>query len=112
MSINVDDENELVCLPNSPLQSTDSPSQRLPGILECYIYDLKKLKDDLKKLKNFPLFSKVAKNILGIPVTSANIERFFSKTGYILRQHRRRMNNKLAEQLFFNKENYEFMSLD
>ncbi|RNA41523.1 hypothetical protein BpHYR1_032092 [Brachionus plicatilis] len=30
---------------------------------------------------------------------SGSIERFFSKTGYILRQHRRQMTNALAQNL-------------
>ena len=40
--------------------------------------------------------SKVAKAYFGIPVTSALVERFFSKTGFILRPHRRYMQDDLA----------------
>jgi len=46
---------------------------------------------------------------LGIPATSAFVERFFSKTGYIMRPHRRSMADKLAEDLFFCKENLSFV---
>lgn len=53
----------------------------------------------------FPSLAKLAKKILGVPASSGSIERFFSKTGYILRQHRRRMTNVVAENLFFLKEN-------
>lgn len=55
--------------------------------------------------KLFPTLAKLAKKFLGIPASSGSIERFFSKTGYILRQHRRQMTNVLAESLFFLKEN-------
>jgi hypothetical protein len=44
-----------------------------------------------------------------IPATSAAVERFFSKTSFILRKHRRSMSEKLAEQLFFLKENYQLI---
>jgi hypothetical protein len=43
---------------------------------------------------------------LGIPARSATVERLFSKTSFILRKHRRSMSEKLAQQLFFLKENY------
>ena len=46
---------------------------------------------------------------MGIPATSAFVERFFSKTGYIMRPHRRSMADKLAEDLFFCKENLSFV---
>jgi len=38
---------------------------------------------------NFLQLSRVARILLGIPATSAYVERFFSKTGYIIRPHRR-----------------------
>ena len=56
----------------------------------------------------FPSLAKTAQVILGIPATSAMIESFFSKTGYIVRQHRRSMGDNLAENLFFSKENLHF----
>ena len=53
--------------------------------------------------------SRVARTLLGIPATSAFVERFFSKTGYIMRPHRRTMGDKIAEDLFFCKENLRFV---
>ena len=53
--------------------------------------------------------SKVARAYFGIPVTSAFVERFFSKIGYILRPHRRCMLDDLAENLFYCKENMNFL---
>ena len=53
--------------------------------------------------KDLPYLSKQAKILLSIPATSASVERFFSKTGYIMRPHRRRLSDMLAEKLFFFK---------
>ena len=53
----------------------------------------------------FKFLAKKAKFLLSIPATSASVERFFSKTGYIMRPHRRRLNDDLAEKLFFLKGN-------
>ena len=55
--------------------------------------------------KNEEAFLSLSKALLGIPATSAFVERFFTKTGYIMRPHRRLMADKLAEDLFFCKEN-------
>ena len=52
----------------------------------------------------FDSLSRVARTLLGIPATSAFVERFFSKTGYIMRPHRRTMGDKIAEDLFFVKK--------
>ena len=51
----------------------------------------------------------MAKAYFGIPVTSALVERFFSKTGFILRPHRRCMQVDLEENLFYTKENINFL---
>ncbi|RMZ99734.1 Zinc finger BED domain-containing [Brachionus plicatilis] len=58
-----------------------------------------------RKEASFPSLAKIAKKILGIPATTASVERFFSKTGYILRQHRLKMADTLAENLFYLKKN-------
>lgn len=55
--------------------------------------------------KHFPNLAKKARKLLAIPATSAAVERFFSKTGFILRPHRRRMSDTVAEQIFFRKGN-------
>ena len=87
--------------------------------------EAKRINDSLK-LKNKPIYvdpllfwknneikfiqlSRLAKAFLGIPVTSAYIERFFSKTGFIMRPHRRCMGDDLAEDLFYCKENLNFL---
>ena len=49
----------------------------------------------------FLSLSRVSRTLLGIPATSAFVERFFSKTGYIMRPHRRTLGDKIAEDLFF-----------
>ena len=54
----------------------------------------------------YPNLAKKAKKILAIPATSAAVERFFSKTGYIIRPHRRRMIDRTSENLFFLKGNH------
>ncbi len=51
----------------------------------------------------YPNLAKKAKKILAIPTTSAAVERFFSKTGYIIRSHRQRMIGRTSEKLFFLK---------
>ncbi len=56
--------------------------------------------------KRFSTLARVAKTLLGIPITSAWVERHFSKNGFIMRQHRRNMADHLGEDLFFIKENY------
>ncbi|RNA05298.1 zinc finger BED domain-containing 4-like [Brachionus plicatilis] len=58
-----------------------------------------------KERASFPSLAKIAKKIVGIPATTESVERFFSKTGYILRQHRLKMADTLAENLFHLKEN-------
>ena len=49
------------------------------------------------------------KLFLGIPVTSGYIESFFSKTGFIMRPHRRCMGDDFAENLFYCKENLNLL---
>ena len=62
-----------------------------------------------KKNNTFIFNSKVSKAYFGISVTSVLVERFFSKTGFILRPHRRCMQDDLAENLFYAKENINFL---
>jgi hypothetical protein len=57
-----------------------------------------------KKNNTYIFNSKVAKAYYGIPVPSALVERFFSKTGFILRPHRRCMQDDLAESSFIPKK--------
>ena len=48
-------------------------------------------------------------SLFWFPVTSALVERFFSKTGFILRPHRRCMQDELEENLFYARENIDFL---
>ncbi len=60
-----------------------------------------------KKNNTYILNSKVAKAYFGIPVTSALVEQFFSKTGVstgLVRPHRRCKQDDLAENLFMPKK--------
>ena len=63
-----------------------------------------------KKNNTYIFSSKVAKAYFGIPVTSALVVRFFSKTGFILRPYRRCMLDDLAKSLFYAKENINFLN--
>jgi hypothetical protein len=47
---------------------------------------------------------KSGESLFGIPVTSALVERFFSKTSFILRPHCRCMQDDLTENLFMSKK--------
>ena len=58
----------------------------------------------------FSSIAKLAKKLFAVPATSAMVERFFSKTGFIMRQHRRSMSSVLAEKLFFIKENKHLLN--
>ena len=55
--------------------------------------------------QDLKFLSRKAKFLLAIPATSASVERFFSKTGYIMRPNRRRLSDQIAEKLFFLKGN-------
>ena len=57
----------------------------------------------------FLQLSRVARSLFGIPVTSVYAERNFSKLGFIVRPHRRCLADDLAENLFFCKENLNFL---
>lgn len=48
-----------------------------------------------------PTEAQAAQQLLAIPATSAEWKRFFSKTGYVMRSHRRKLSDKTGEQLFF-----------
>ena len=57
------------------------------------------------KAKKYPILSTIAKNKLGVPATSAPIERVFSHSGNILRPNRCRLLPKNFEQLIYLKMN-------
>ena len=55
------------------------------------------------KAKKYPILSTIAKNMLGVPATSAPIEHVFSHSGNILRPNRCRLLPKNFEQLIYLK---------
>jgi hypothetical protein len=56
----------------------------------------------------WPILAKVAKKVLGVPASSANVERLFSLSGHINNPKRRRMTPILFAALVYNKLN-EFL---
>jgi hypothetical protein len=56
---------------------------------------------------DYAMLAKLAKRLLAVPASSAAVERVFSQTGFILRPHRRTLNDLNAENLFFVKCNNE-----
>jgi hypothetical protein len=50
---------------------------------------------ELQKQKELRCFALLARKLLGIPASSAAVERVFSKTGF-MRKHRNRMEDELA----------------
>ena len=53
----------------------------------------------------WPNLSKLAMKVLGVPATSASVERMFSITGHIFQSKRRRMTDKLFSTLVYSKLN-------
>ena len=56
-----------------------------------------------------PLLGDLAQKVLSIPAGSDAVERAFSQTNYIVRQHRRNLSDKNCENLFFIKNNMKFL---
>jgi hypothetical protein len=54
--------------------------------------------------------AKVAKVYFGIPVTSDLVERFFSKTGFILRPHRRLYERRFRGKCILCHRKYQFFN--
>ena len=52
---------------------------------------------------------KSGESLFWFPATSALVERLFSKIGYILRPHHRCMQDDMEENLFYAKENINFL---
>lgn len=59
----------------------------------------------LKYSNNYPTLSKLAQKILCVPATSAPVERIFSQSGFLLRQHRASMTRTTLKQLTMLKCN-------
>ncbi len=61
--------------------------------------------------KAHPELAKLARKLLSIPAGSDAVERAFSQTGYIVRQHRRNLSDRNCERLFFIKNNTKYLSV-
>jgi hypothetical protein len=59
----------------------------------------------VKQAAQYPLLSKLALKILSIPATSAPVERVFSQSGFLFRQHRASMTRATLQQLTMLKCN-------
>ena len=57
----------------------------------------------------WPNLAKLAQKVLGVPATSASVERMFSIAGHIFQPKRRRMTDKLFSSLVFTKMNEQFL---
>jgi hypothetical protein len=64
---------------------------------------------ELSRQKEFRKLSFLARKLLGIPASSASVERVFSKTGLIMRPHRNRLEDELAQDIFFLKSNQKLL---
>jgi hypothetical protein len=47
------------------------------------------------------ILSKLAKKLLAVPASTASVERVFSQTGFIMRKHRNRIGDVLAQNIFW-----------
>lgn len=59
----------------------------------------------LDNANNYPTLSKLAQKVLCVPATSAPVERIFSQSGFLLRQHRASMTRTNLQQLTMLKCN-------
>jgi len=57
----------------------------------------------------WPCLASIAKKVLGVPASSASVERVFSLSGYINNPKRRRMSATYFAALVFNKLNELFL---
>jgi hypothetical protein len=62
-------------------------------------------------IQEFPLIGAIAQKILGIPSTSAEVERIFSMLGIIINKRRNRLSPELAETLVFLKKNITLLRM-
>ena len=95
------------------METEESRSTRESGEFEDYLNDtnFEKNENPLKFWKanasKYPLLAKIARVYLGVPATSAPIERVFSHGGNIMRPDRSRLLPKNFEHLIFLKVNNE-----
>ena len=61
----------------------------------------------LKSSNDYPILAKLAMKILSVPATSAPVERVFSQSGFLFRQHRASMSRTTLQQLTMLKCNRE-----
>ncbi|CAF1022525.1 unnamed protein product [Didymodactylos carnosus] len=63
----------------------------------------------IKSSKNYPSLSKLALKVLSTPATSAPVERVFSQSGFLFRQHRASMTRTTLQQLTMLKCNRDLL---
>ena len=63
----------------------------------------------LNKSKGYKLLHKLAKKILSVPATSSPVERIFSQSGFLFRQHRAKMSRKTLQMLTMLKCNKDLI---
>jgi hypothetical protein len=63
----------------------------------------------LNQSDKYKLLNKLAKKILTVPATSSAVERIFSKSGFLFREHRVKMSRKTLQMLTMLKCNKEFI---
>ena len=63
----------------------------------------------LSQTNKYKSLQKLAKKILSVPATSSPVERIFSQSGFIYRQHRAKMSRKTLQMLTMLKCNKELM---
>lgn len=84
-------------------------SSELDKYLEEYVMDIKDMHFDIldwwkNNTLNYPVLSRMARDILAIPVTTVSSESAFSTSGRIIDQFRSSMNSKTVEALVCSKD--------
>ena len=64
----------------------------------------------LNQPNKYESLNKLAKKILTVPATSSPVERIFSQSGFLFRQHRAKMSRKTLQMLTMLKCNIELIS--
>ena len=64
----------------------------------------------LNQPNKYKSLNKLTKKILTVPATSSPVERIFSQSGFVFRQHRAKMSRKTLQMLTMLKCNIELIS--
>jgi hypothetical protein len=97
-------------------QEEFEPADEYDFLIDKYLDFVRKTKHPIDCLSFWKMYadqlsnlSTVAKQYLGVQVSSAGVERMFSISGHIFSSKRRRMGTKLFSELVFLKLNEQFM---